>query len=216
MFERQSDLYYNPAYRKLHRRITLCGFATIFLILDTFPLGAKGFLFKLTNVHSAILFFYGLVAISSFWVLSDRLPLSWAILFSANFTFLSLDYWELPFPWTMYPAEGTLYFIFRWRLFPVLCPLLIFFIFFTYKWTLWKHIALTLPGFLYLTVFPLMTKFYVDTGYIIHDCYISHIGWLSPGAFIYMPNRVISTVLLGWVLLNGRPSPFFKKVCGFS
>lgn len=192
----------------------ICVFLLIFLAYDCFPFGAKGFLFTLTNVHSAVLFFYGVVAISSFYLLSAKLPLLWAILFSANFTFLSLDYWELPFPWTLYPAGGTLRFIFRWRLFPVLSPLLIFFAFFTYKWSFWKHTALTLPGFLYLTVFPLMTKLYVDTGCIIHDYYLPYIGWLSPGAFIYMPCRVFSTISLGWVILNGTPSHLLKQLSG--
>lgn len=194
-------------------RTKLSCLSLLFLLAyDCFPFGAKGFLFSLTNVHSAVLFFYGCVAIASFYLLSRKLPLLWAVLFSANFTFLSLDYWELPFPWILPPAEGTLYFIFRWRVFPVLCPLLIFFVFFTYKWSFWKHIALTLPAILYFTVFPLMTKLYVETGYIIHDYYVPYIGWLSPGAFIYMPCRLFSTIPLGWVFLNGTPSQLLKQL----
>lgn len=192
----------------------LCAILTLLLILDCFPLGTRGFLFKLTNVHSAVLFFYGLVAISSFWILSNKHPLLWTPLLSVVFTFLSIDYWELPFPWTAPPAEGTLYFIFRWRLFPVWVPLLIFFTFFTYEWSFWRLSALTTPGWVYISVFPLMKGLYEVTGYLKTDLYITHIGWLSPGAFIYMPCRVISTILLGWVLFNGKSSKFLAQLSG--
>lgn len=192
----------------------LCVVAALLLIYDCFPLGATGFLYKLScyasDVHNAVILFYGLVAISSFYILSKKLTFIWSVIIGALFTFLSIDYWELPFPWVAPPAEGTLYFILRWRLFPVLVLIMIFFIFFKYDWSFWKYVALTLPGWSYVFVFPIMEQVYSG----IKDCYVPYVGWLSPGAFKYMPNRAIPTIFLGWVLLNGEPSKFFKQLGG--
>jgi len=122
---------------------------------------------------------------------------------------LSTDYWELPFPWIAPLEGGRLFFILRWRLFLVVNTMLIMFAMFKYKWNFWKYLALTLPGFLYVFVYPPMVAIIgIWWRYLEHPV----LGNLPPGVTTYMPCRVISTIGLGWVLLNGEPSNFLRQL----
>lgn len=179
----------------------------VFLSFCCFPLRRAEFGTFLT-VHSALVLYYGSIMILSMYLLR-YLPLVWNFISSICFTMLSMDYWELPFPWIAPQDEGILLFILRWRLFLVVSTMLIMFCLFKYEWNFWKHLALTLPGFLYVFVYPPMVA-------IINEYWrwLAHpvLGDLPPGVTTYLPCRVISTIGLGWVLLNGEPSNFLRQL----
>lgn len=178
----------------------------VFITLYCFPL--RGIRFgTLITVHSALILYYGSIMILSMYLLR-YLPPFWNIVSSMCFTLLSMDYWELPFSWITPLDGGKLLFILRWRLFPVVSTMLIMFCMFKYKWNFWKFLALTLPGFLYVFVYPPMVAI-INEWWILEYPVLRNI---PPGVTTYLPCRVISTIGLGWVLLNGEPSKFLREL----
>lgn len=181
--------------------------AIIFLSFWCFPL--RGIRFgTMIFVHSALILYYGSIMILSMYILR-RLPLIWSFISSLCFTLLSTDFWELPFPWVAPLNEGVLFFILRWRLFLVVSTILIMFCMFKYEWSFWKYFALTLPGFLYVFIYPFMVVIIDECGQLLMHPIL---GDLPPGVTKYLPCRVISTIGLGWVLLNGEPSNFLREL----
>lgn len=178
-----------------------------FISIYSVPLRRVEFGDALT-VHSALILYYGAIMIVSLYILR-RLPLLWNFASSMCFTMLSMDYWELPFPWVTPIEGGVLFFILRWRLFLVMCTILIMFTMFKYEWNFWKYLALTLPGFLYVFVYPTMVTIIAEWWWLL---YHPVLGDVPSGVAKYMPCRVISTIGLGWVLLNGEPSNFLRQL----
>ncbi len=159
------------------------------------------------KLRTDMMLYYTLIMIAAMYKLR-RMPLIWNFVGSLAFCLLSMDYWELPFPWLYTMDMGRVWFVLRWRLFPVVCPLGVMFALFEYEWSFWRYIALALPGILVMTVYP----FVVGT-FGLHWTYeFPIIGEIISGTWRYMPNRVISTVALGWVMLNGKPSRFLRKL----
>jgi len=187
---------------KTARNLTILAIAVI--CLYCFPL-RKIDIIGIFTIHSTLALYYGVIMILAMYVLR-YLPLIWNFVSSLCFTLLSMDYWELPFPWLTPLKEGVLYFIIRWRLFQVITTMLVMFVLFKYKWTFWKFFALTLPGFLAITLYPLIIYLWGELWFI----YLPIIGHLDCGPLRYMPNRIISTIALGWVMLKGEPSVFLK------
>lgn len=161
----------------------------------------------LLSIYTPLALYYIITMLLSLYYLR-HLPFIWNIVSSICFTLISMDYWELPFPWLTPLEMGRTYFTIRWRIFPVISPMLIMFILFSYKWSFWKYNALALPGFLAKFLYPFIL--FISRNYV--DTYVPIIGLVDFGTFGYMPNRIISTLAIGWVLLNGTPSRFLKRL----
>ena len=79
---------------------------------------------------------------------------------------------------------------------------------FKYKWSFWKYLALALPAYLAVTLYPFIINMWGEIWWFE----LPIIGLVNSGPFRYIPNRIITTIALGWVLLNGEPSNLLKKL----